>query len=109
MRENGLHPTVVKAGKTNMFLSEVFAQAFANATGLTVELYQTDGSVGAALGAGIGVGAYATPAEAFQRMERLQTIEPDDEVDIYEQAYQQWKALLMSRLNRAVMPQHQPA
>ncbi|GAB3855068.1 FGGY-family carbohydrate kinase [Hymenobacter terrigena] len=109
MRENGLHPTVVKAGKTNMFLSEVFAQAFANATGLTVELYQTDGSVGAALGAGIGAGAYATPAEAFQRMQRLQTVEPNDEVEIYERAYQQWKALLLSRLQPAVEPgAHQP-
>jgi xylulokinase len=98
MRENGLHPTVVKAGKTNMFLSPVFGQAFANATGLTVELYQTDGSVGAALGAGIGAGAYATPAEAFQRMERLQTIAPNDEAAVYEQAYQQWKELLLSRL-----------
>ncbi|MCB2408927.1 xylulokinase [Hymenobacter lucidus] len=98
MRENGLHPTVVKAGKTNMFLSPVFAQAFANATGLTVELYQTDGSVGAALGAGIGAEVYATPAEAFARMERLQTIAPDGETAIYEAAYQQWKELLLSRL-----------
>ena len=98
MRENGLHPTVIKAGKTNMFLSEVFAQAFANVTGLTVELYQTDGSVGAALGAGIGAGTYATPAEAFARMERLQTIGPDAEAAVCEQTYQRWKALLMNSM-----------
>ncbi|MGI4863045.1 MAG: xylulokinase [Janthinobacterium lividum] len=98
MRENGLHPTVVKAGKTNMFLSEVFTQAFANATGLTVELYQTDGSVGAALGAGIGAGFYATPAAAFKRMKRLQTIAPNGEAAVYEQAYQKWKELLLSYL-----------
>lgn len=98
MRENGLHPTVVKAGRTNMFLSEVFTQAFANATGLSVELYQTDGSVGAALGAGIGVGAYATPAEAFAHMHCLQTIVPNAEAAQYEQFYQQWKELLLSHL-----------
>ena len=99
MRENGLYPTVVKAGKANMFLSPVFAQAFANATGLTVALYQTDGSVGAALGAGIGAGFYATPAEAFQRMERLQTIAPDAEAAVYEQVYQRWKQLLVKILS----------
>jgi xylulokinase len=104
MRENGLHPTVIKAGKTNMFLSEVFAQAFANATGLVVELYQTDGSVGAALGAGIGVGAYATPAEAFSHMKRLQTITPNAEAALYEPLYQQWKQLLMSHLVPAPAP-----
>ena len=98
MRENGLRPTVVKAGKTNMFLSEVFTQAFANATGLAVELYQTDGSVGAALGAGIGAGVYATPAEAFRRMERLQTIEPNEEAVVYEPIYQRWKQLLLNSL-----------
>ena len=99
MRENCLYPTVVKAGKANMFLSPVFAQAFANATGLTVALYQTDGSVGAALGAGIGAGFYATPAEAFQRMERLQTIAPDAEAAVYEQVYQRWKQLLVKILS----------
>ena len=99
MRENGLYPTVVKAGKANMFLSPVFAQAFANATGLTVALYQTDGSVGAALGAGIGAGFYATPAEAFQCMERLQTIAPDAEAAVYEQVYQRWKQLLVKILS----------
>ncbi|RAK66992.1 xylulokinase [Hymenobacter edaphi] len=98
MRENGLHPTVVKAGKTNMFLSEVFAQAFVNATGLAVELYPTDGAVGAALGAGIGAGTFATPEEAFHNVQRLQLIEPNDEAAVYEQTYQRWKAELLARL-----------
>jgi xylulokinase len=96
VRENGLHPTIIKASKTNVFLSEVFAQVFANVTGLTVELYQADGSVGAALGAGIGAGAYATPAEACGRIKCLQTIMPNAEAAIYEQAYERWKEALKS-------------
>ena len=98
MRENGLRPTVVKAGQANMFLSPVFAQAFANATGLTVELYQTDGSVGAALGAGIGAGVYATSDEAFQHMRPLQLVRPGPNAEAYETHYQRWKGLLLHRL-----------
>jgi xylulokinase len=52
MRSNGMNPTVIRAGKSNLFLSELFAETFVNATGVPVELYNNDGSVGAALGAG---------------------------------------------------------
>ena len=98
MRAGGLHPTVVKAGRANMFLSDVFAQAFADVTGLTVELYQTDGSVGAALGAGIGAGVYATSDEAFQHMRPLQLVRPGPNAEAYETHYQRWKGLLLHRL-----------
>ena len=97
MRAGGLHPTVVKAGHTNMFLSNVFAQAFADITGLTVELYQTDGSVGAALGAGIGVGAFPTPDQAFQHVQAVRTITPNYAAN-YEPIYQYWKTQLVARL-----------
>lgn len=95
MRENGLNPTVIKAGKANMFLSEVFAQAFVNATGLVVELYQTDGATGAALGAGVGAGTFATPDDAFQNMQPLQIMAPDEDAELYEQTYQRWKEALL--------------
>jgi xylulokinase len=98
MRAGGLHPTVVKAGYTNLFLSEVFAQAFADVTGLTVELYQTDGSMGAALGAGIGAGAFATSDEAFRHMRPLRLVSPGPAAEAYETHYQRWKTLLLQRL-----------
>lgn len=90
MRENGLQPSIVKAGKANMFLNEVFAQAFVNATGLALELYKTDGSAGAALGAGIGVGFFSKPYEAFANMKSLQTIEPGRDVGKYDEVYDKW-------------------
>src|SRR5690606_9572264 len=54
MRENGIQPEIIRAGHANLFLSPVFQQSFSGATGVGVELYDNDGSVGAALGAGIG-------------------------------------------------------
>ncbi len=65
MRENGMNPAVIRAGKANMFRSSVFTSAFVNATNVPVELYNSDGSIGAALGAGIGAGIYHDVKEAF--------------------------------------------
>jgi xylulokinase len=96
MRENGMNPTVIRAGKANLFLSDLFAQTFVNATGIPVELYNNDGSVGAALGAGIGAGIFSSPKEAFNKMERIQIVEPTS--TSFEPVYQEWKDLLIKQL-----------
>lgn len=93
MRENGLHPAIIRAGKSNLFLSEVFTQSFVNATGVTVELYTNDGSVGAALGAGIGAGIYKTFNEAFSQFKPIKKIEPHN-TQLYDTLYISWKKLL---------------
>jgi len=98
MRENGMSPSIIRAGKTNMFLSPVFAEAFVNATGVPVELYESDGSVGAAIGAGIGVKAFSNQQEAFSKMTRLQLIEPTI-ADKYNTLYEEWKVVLQQRLD----------
>lgn len=100
MRENDIKTTKVKAGKANMFLSKTFTQAFVNSTGLSLELYKTDGSVGAALGAGIGAGIYKEAHEAFAKLELLETIHPGEMQAQYEQAYIHWKAALEMHLNK---------
>ncbi|MFD2874027.1 xylulokinase [Mucilaginibacter ximonensis] len=97
MRENGMNPTVIRAGKANLFLSDLFAQTFVNATGIPVELYNNDGSVGAALGAGIGAGIFSSPQEAFKQMHPLQLIEPN--TSAFEPIYQEWKSLLLKQLS----------
>jgi xylulokinase len=96
MRENGMSPSIIRAGKANLFLSDVFAQSFVNVTGVPVELYKNDGSVGAALGAGIGAGTYKTEAEAFANMKPIQLIQPNGES--METIYQEWKTLLGRQL-----------
>ena len=93
MRENGMNPSVIRAGNNNMFLSELFAEVFVNATGVPVELFANDGSVGAALGAGIGIKHYAVAKDAFQHMKKIKTVEPASK-NHYEDFYQDWKKYL---------------
>jgi len=96
MRENGMSPSVIRSGISNLFLSDVFGQSFVNFTGVPVELYKNDGSVGAALGAGIGAGIYTTITEAFTNMKPVKMIEPTGES--VEPIYQEWKTLLQKQL-----------
>ncbi len=97
MKENGIQPTVIRAGKANLFLSDVFISAFVNATNVPVELYQVDGSVGAALGAGIGANIFSNEKEAFTHSKPLQLIEPTVP-QAYTEAYENWFALLQKQL-----------
>lgn len=99
MRENGMSPSIIRAGRANLFLSDVFTQSFVNVTGVPVELYRTDGSVGAALGAGLGAGAFASPQEAFAGRKPLKLVEPGP-MAAYEALYQEWRALLETHLQR---------
>ncbi|MEP7144249.1 MAG: FGGY family carbohydrate kinase [Ferruginibacter sp.] len=98
MRENGMRPSVIRAGKANMFLSEVFTRSFVNATNVPVELHDCDGSVGAAKGAGIGAGYYKTPKEAFANTAALDLVEPTQS-GLYDELYGEWKKLLGERLH----------
>jgi xylulokinase len=93
MRENGVRPSVIRAGKANMFLSPVFCEAFVNATGVPVELYNSDGSVGAALGAGIGAGIFPDRKAAFAGLKPLGRVEPARAGE-YEGLYQRWREAL---------------
>ena len=99
MRGVGVEVKTVRAGHANMFLSPLFASAFATVTGSVVELYNTDGSQGAARGAGIGAGIYKTADDAFAGLRPVRTIEPDSKSAAeYEQAYQKWEDVLKSKL-----------
>ncbi|RZK19656.1 MAG: carbohydrate kinase [Pedobacter sp.] len=97
MRENGMNPKLIRAGMANLFLSDVFAQTFVDVTGIPVELFENDGSVGAALGAGIGAGIFKTPAEAFTKHEVIKTLFPKN-AEAYEAIYQKWKETLFKTL-----------
>ncbi|TCC95416.1 carbohydrate kinase [Pedobacter hiemivivus] len=97
MRENGMQPKVIRAGMANLFLSEVFAQTFVDVTGVPVELYENDGSVGAALGAGIGAGIFESPEAAFTQHELIRYLEPKNS-EAYEPIYAEWKSLLNKAL-----------
>ena len=95
MEEMGLRVNKIHAGRANMFLSPIFRETLAGVSGATIELYDTDGSVGAARGAGIGAGIYSSAAEAFSTLERLAVVEPSGR-DEYCDAYERWKSYLKS-------------
>ena len=95
MKEVGIDPQVIRAGEANMFLSKVFREVLSCITGTVIHLYNTDGSVGAARGAGIGCGYYKSEKEAFNGLVSVGVTEPDkSRSGIYEIAYLKWKELL---------------
>ena len=97
MKENGITPSVIRAGKANLFLSDVFISAFVNATNVPVELYSADGSVGAAKGAGIGAKIFSSEKEAFVNDKPLNLIEPTVH-EAYSEVYEGWKELLLRQI-----------
>ena len=95
MQQMGMDIKKIHAGRANMFLSDIFRQTLAGVSGATIELYETDGSVGAAKGAGIGCGIYKDNNEAFASLKKLAVIEPDAQKrDEYLAAYARWKETL---------------
>ena len=99
MQQMGMDIKKIHAGKANMFLSPLFRDTLAGVSGATIELYDTDGSVGAAKGAGIGAGIYANADEAFATLDKLQVIEPKAaDRAAYAEAYARWKETLQSKI-----------
>ena len=93
MQQMGMNVNKIHAGHANMFLSPIFRETLAGVSGAVIELYDTDGSVGAAKGAGIGAGIYKDNNEAFSTLEKLAVIEPS-ESEAYRAAYETWKSKL---------------
>ncbi|MBI5473827.1 MAG: carbohydrate kinase [Ignavibacteriae bacterium] len=95
MKEMGMNIDVIRAGHTNMFLSPVFRQTVANCTGARIELYDTDGSQGAARGAAVGARLYASFADAFTSLTKVDEVHPAaDAIGETESAYKNWLSRL---------------
>ncbi len=101
MKGMGIDVNVIHAPMSRMFRSRVFRQTFADVSGATIEFYDTDGSVGAAQGAGVGAGAYGTYEEVFSALNYLGSVPPnqDDVMPVIE-SYARWRDALDS-LDRA--------
>lgn len=101
MKQTGIKPAIIRAGNANMFLSSIFRETLAGISGATIELYNTDGSQGAALGAGLGAGIFKSPREAFAGLKKLSTIEPDKSKSAaYAEAYGKWSSMLKKTLQK---------
>ena len=90
MAQMGMEIKTIKAGHANLFLSPLFRRTLASVTGATIELYETDGAVGAAKGAGIGAGIYKDHNEAFTTLRHMATVKPEADCAPYKAAYQKW-------------------
>lgn len=100
MNEMGIDVHIIRAGYANMFLSPIFREALAGVSGSVIELYDTDGAAGAAKGAGIGGGIYASAEEAFASLKKIDVIEPDGfKADSYCGAYEAWREKLILMIN----------
>lgn len=92
MEQMGMELKTVRAGFANMFLSEVFAEALVNTSGCVLELYNTDGALGAARAAGVGAGIFKGFKECFRGMEMVKRIVPELTLqDRYQEIYSKWK------------------
>ena len=98
MKEVGIQIKTIKAGNANMFLSKVFRETLASLSGATIELFDTDGSVGAARGAGIGYGFYKNYSEAFKSLKKINVIEPVVNNKAYSDSYNKWLNILEKEL-----------
>jgi xylulokinase len=98
MNEMGVSTQTIRAGYANMFLSPLFREAFANTTGATIELYNTDGAAGAARGAGLGIGFYKNRSEAFVGLEKIKEISPQPKLmEQYQALYESYENSFVSK------------
>jgi xylulokinase len=90
-----IQPTVIRAGRANLFLSPIFADTLAQTAGVTIELYSTDGAQGAARGAAMGIKYFSSRKEIFNGLERLKIIEPQSSRrSAYAELYHRWSSTL---------------
>lgn len=100
MKDMGMEVRKIHAGHANMFLSPLFRHTLANVSGAVIELYDTDGAAGAARGAGIGAGIYASPSEAFATLHVIERTEPDAALTAATaEAYALWQRRLKAELS----------
>ena len=95
MKGTGIIPSIIKAGAANMFQSRIFREALSSITDTEIHLYNTDGSLGAARGAGIGCGYFKSVKEAFAGLMEVGVTAPDkSKIDAYNEAYSKWSHYL---------------
>lgn len=100
MQSTGMSTKVIRAGHANMFLSPIFRTTLATVADAVIELYDTDGSVGAATGAAVGSGYYASAEEAFRNLHKRNVVEPDrNHHNQYLDAYARWLNVLQRELH----------
>ncbi len=97
--DNQIELKVIRAGQANLFLSPLFCELLSTLSQVNIELYNTDGALGAARGALLGSGQYQKE-EVFRHLKKQQTFTPNERLtERYHQLYEEWKQRLKHLLN----------
>ena len=91
LKDLGIEVNIIRVGNDNLFLSDIFSQTISNLTGATIEMIDSTGALGAALAAGVGVGAFDSIEEAQEKNEVVKSIKPESNISSYQHAYISWK------------------
>ena len=100
MQDMGVNVSEMRVGNDNLFQSNVFSKTLSSLSGASINLVETTGAIGAALGAGVGIGQYSSLKEAFNNQVVLNTIEPDTETSAYQEAYEKWSIQLQKFISK---------
>jgi xylulokinase len=98
LREMKVGTEMIRAGRANLFLSEVFVEAFVQLTQTPLELIDTNGSVGAAMGAARGSGNFSPVKDSKFSESYYRKIDPDKNVVRWEELYQEWLCELNNKI-----------
>jgi xylulokinase len=92
LKENGIPRKLLRARKSNLFLSSLFRETLTTIADVKIELYNTDGALGSARGAALGTGLFKSREETFQSLTKLEEVNPNPEMkEVLEAAYARWK------------------
>ena len=98
LNSSGIVPQKIKAGYANMYLSSIFSSTIVNASNVSIQLLESDGAYGAALGAGIGSHYYKSVHEGINSIKLLSEILPDQNKNKTSDFYEKWKSELLKML-----------
>lgn len=95
MQEVGIDLSIMRVGNDNLFQSEIFSTTLSTLTGSSIEVLETTGAVGAAIGAGAFTRGEAFMRDALAKTAVVKRYEPnpawEEEVKV---AFEQWKRTL---------------
>jgi xylulokinase len=96
MREMGIPIRSLRVGNDNLFQSEIFSNTIATLLDVEIEVFSTNGAIGAAKAASVSVGIFQSPEAAMeQNLSPLKRYKPSTgKFSEYSLAYSRWKGYL---------------